>query len=102
MIGEYAFGATASVGAATSYTPDMDIDALFRRADAALYHAKHEGRICRRGRAPAAPGCRSIATQRHGGQAGVFAQRKVHARRTNSARPATMGTTATSRLPSAR
>jgi alpha-ketoglutarate-dependent taurine dioxygenase len=44
MIGEYAIGATASIRAATSYTPDMDIEALFRRADAALYRAKHEGR----------------------------------------------------------
>ena len=101
MIGGYAIGATASIRAATSYTPDMDIEALFRRADAALYRAKHEGR---KRRAPAAPGCRSLAATRSAPAAKPVRspQRKVHARRTNSARPATMGTTATSRLPSAR
>ena len=43
-IGEHAIGATVSIGAATSYEPVTDIDALIARADAALYRAKHDGR----------------------------------------------------------
>jgi diguanylate cyclase (GGDEF)-like protein len=37
-------GATVSIGAATSYEPVVNIDALIARADAALYRAKHDGR----------------------------------------------------------
>ena len=40
----HAIGATVSIGAATSYEPVTDIDALIARADAALYRAKHDGR----------------------------------------------------------
>ena len=43
-IGEHAIGATVSVGAAASSDPLADIDALFIRADAALYRAKNDGR----------------------------------------------------------
>jgi diguanylate cyclase (GGDEF)-like protein len=39
-----AVGATVSIGAATSYTANPDIDALLLRADAALYRAKSDGR----------------------------------------------------------
>jgi diguanylate cyclase (GGDEF)-like protein len=43
-VGKHAIGATVSIGAATSYEPVMDIDALIIRADSALYSAKHAGR----------------------------------------------------------
>jgi diguanylate cyclase len=36
-------GVTLSFGVA-QYRPDEELDELIRRADAALYHAKHEGR----------------------------------------------------------
>ncbi len=43
-VGVHAIGATVSIGAAASYQPVTDIDALIARADAALYRAKHAGR----------------------------------------------------------
>lgn len=43
-VGEHAVGATVSIGAATSYEPVTDIDALIIRADRALYCAKRNGR----------------------------------------------------------
>lgn len=43
-VGTHAIGATVSIGAAASYEPVTDIDALIIRADAALYSAKHDGR----------------------------------------------------------
>jgi diguanylate cyclase (GGDEF)-like protein len=43
-VGKHAVGATVSIGAATSYEPVTDIDALIIRADAALYSAKRAGR----------------------------------------------------------
>jgi diguanylate cyclase (GGDEF)-like protein len=43
-IGGHTVGATVSIGLATSREPVTDIGALFSRADAALYRAKHEGR----------------------------------------------------------
>ena len=47
-VGPHAVGATVSIGAATSYAPATDIDALIIRADSALYCAKRDGRnrIC--------------------------------------------------------
>lgn len=77
MIGEYAIGATASIDATTSYTPDMDIEALFRRADAALYRAKHEGRkrlYADEGEPlPRRDAVRLPLHAANGGQAGAFA-----------------------------
>ena len=43
-VGTHAVGATVSIGAATSYEPVTDIDALIIRADTALYSAKRAGR----------------------------------------------------------
>jgi diguanylate cyclase (GGDEF)-like protein len=41
-----AVGATVSVGVASDAGGGSDLNALFRRADAALYAAKHAGRNC--------------------------------------------------------
>jgi diguanylate cyclase (GGDEF)-like protein len=41
-----AVGATVSVGVASDAGRSSDLNALFRRADAALYAAKHAGRNC--------------------------------------------------------
>src|SRR5260221_203216 len=43
-IATHTVGATVSIGAAISYDPVTAIDALIARTDAALYHAKHDGR----------------------------------------------------------
>ena len=43
-VGPHAIGATVSIGAATSYEPVANLDALINRADTALYSAKHGGR----------------------------------------------------------
>lgn len=43
-VGDIAVGATVSIGLATSYRAQPNIDALILRADEALYKAKHGGR----------------------------------------------------------
>ncbi len=44
MVDGVAVGGTVSVGAASDVDIDCDLNSLFRRADAALYAAKHAGR----------------------------------------------------------
>ncbi len=68
VISEQMIGGTVSVGAATSYEPAGQLDALLARADAALYRAKREGRNRMRGdeAEPASERGRLIAAARSG------------------------------------
>jgi diguanylate cyclase (GGDEF)-like protein len=102
-VGAHAIGATVSIGAAQSYEPVLDIDALLGRADAALYRAKHDGRNrIRTADDEPAPtqGTRLVAAARNGRapKGGRLLQRKSAARRPKSAAPAVNGESATTRL----
>jgi len=106
-VGEHAIGATVSIGAATSYKPDMAIDTLLVRADAALYRAKHDGRNrlhAAEDEPTSSYGARPLAAARSGQAAkpARLSQGKGPARRAKSVGLAVIGETATSRLPSAR
>ncbi|MBI4365601.1 MAG: GGDEF domain-containing protein [Deltaproteobacteria bacterium] len=88
-VGGQAIGATVSIGAATSYSPLADVDALILRADAALYRAKRNGRnrVCPADQEPGSERARLISAARNA-PATKFTgllQRKLAARR---ARPA--------------
>ncbi len=83
-VGHHAIGATVSIGAATSYEPVTDLNALMMRADAALYRAKHDGRnrirIADDESAPT-EAARLIAAARHGqaAKSEALSQRKTAA-----------------------
>jgi len=82
-VGKHAVGATVSIGAATSYEPVTDIDALIIRADTALYSAKRAGRnrlhVASDERARLIAAARSAQTVTRG----WLPQRKSTARRAN-------------------
>lgn len=102
-LGAHTIGATVSIGAAQSFEPVMDIDALIGRADAALYRAKRDGRNRIRtadDEPTPSQGARLVAAARHGRapKGGRMIQRKRAARRPKSAAPTVNGAGATSRL----
>jgi diguanylate cyclase (GGDEF)-like protein len=80
LICEQRIGGTVSVGAATSFEPADQLDALLARADAALYRAKRDGRNRMRSDEAEPPTDRSrlIAAVRSGqaGSSVVLLQRK--------------------------
>jgi len=95
-VGTQAVGATVSIGAATSYEPVTDIDALLARADGALYRAKNSGRnrLYAADDEPASAECaRLIAAARHAQTAtrGWLPQRKDAAPRAKPVSSAASG-----------
>ena len=74
MVDNIAVGSTVSIGMATSYRAEPDIDALLARADEALYLAKREGRNRFRcadeepGSAPARDRAESLAVRDRSGR----------------------------------
>jgi diguanylate cyclase (GGDEF)-like protein len=83
-VGGHAIGATVSIGAATSYAAQADIDALILRADGALYRAKHDGRnrFCSADEQSGSEQARLIAAARRAqwSKRGGILQRKLAAR----------------------
>jgi diguanylate cyclase (GGDEF)-like protein len=82
-----AIGATVSIGLATSYRPESDLDSLLLRADEALYRAKNGGRnryVCA-DEQPGSEQARALAAARRK-PAGLFG-RKLTARRPEAVTP---------------
>jgi diguanylate cyclase (GGDEF)-like protein len=98
-VGGHAIGATVSIGAATSYAAQADIDALILRADGALYRAKHDGRnrFCSADEQPGSEQARLIAAARRAqwSKRGGILQRKLAARWAKHDDPPVAGEAAT-------